>query len=61
MFTHTFWEQAMNLGGITGSAPVRGTGDQAKTWDIEAARFAPADPSLNRAIGFASLRLVWRP
>jgi hypothetical protein len=57
MFTHTFWEQAMNLGGTTGSAPARGPGGQATTWDIEAARFAPADPSLNRAIGFASLLL----
>ena len=57
MFTHTFWEQAMNLGGTTGSAPVRGTGGQATTWDTEAARFAPADPSLNRAVGFASLLL----
>jgi hypothetical protein len=57
MFTHTFWEQAMNLGGTTGSAPARGTGGQATTWDIEAARFAPADPSLNRAIGFGSLLL----
>ena len=60
MFTHFFWEQAMNLGGrVTGSALARAaeTGGQATTWDIEAARFAPADPSLNRAVGFISLLL----
>ena len=60
MFTHTFWEQAMNLSrGTTGNPPAWGaeTGRQATTWDSEAARLAPADPSLNRAIGFASLLL----
>ena len=57
MFTHTFWEQAMNLSrGTTGNPPAWGaeTGRQATTWDSEAARLAPADPSLNRAIGFAA-------
>lgn len=60
MFTQFFWEQAMYLGGrVTGSGASRATeiGGQATTWDSEAARFAPADPSLNRAIGFVSLLL----
>ncbi len=58
MFTHTFWEQAMFLGGgTTGIAP---------TWEAETsgketsrasaeAKLAPANPFLNRAVGFTSL------
>ncbi len=60
MFTHTFWEQAMNLGaGTTGFAAgwEAETGDEATSWVSEEAKLAPADPSLNRAIGFTSLLL----
>jgi hypothetical protein len=60
MFTHTFWEQAMNLGGGPTGIAVgwQGeTGGAATSWASEEARFEPADPSLNRAIGFTSLLL----
>ncbi len=59
MFTHTFWEQAMNLGG--GSAGIASasweskTGGKATSRGSEEARLAPAGPSWNRAIGFTSL------
>jgi hypothetical protein len=58
MFTHTFWEQAMNLGGGTiGVAPTwqAETSGKAASRDLEEAKLAPANPSLNRAIGFTSL------
>ncbi len=60
MFTHTFWEQAMNLsGGPTGIAPVweAETNGAATSWVSEEVKYAPVDPSLNRAIGFTSLLL----
>ncbi len=60
MFTHTFWEQAMNLGGGTTGIAVRWeaeTGGEATSWVSEEAKLAPVDPSLNRAIGFTSLLL----
>lgn len=58
MFTQFFWEQAMNMGGgRIGLAP---------RWEVERSRaatsrgfeeakFGPANPALNRAIGFTSL------
>lgn len=58
MFTHIFWEQAMNLGGgtsgiaATWETETRGKGT---SWDWEEARLAPVTPSLNRAVGFTSL------
>ena len=58
MFTHTFWEQAMNLGG--------GPTGIAATWEVETsgrttsrgseeAKLARPNPFLNRAVGFTSL------
>ncbi len=57
MFTHIFWEQAMNLGGTARFAPRweaerRG---KASSRDSEEAKFVPANPFLNRAVGFTSL------
>ena len=60
MFTHTFWEQAMNLGGgTTGIAATwqAETGGEATSRTSEEAKLAPPDPTLNRAIGFTSLLL----
>ncbi|MHA1154200.1 MAG: hypothetical protein ACTSQ7_16385 [Alphaproteobacteria bacterium] len=58
MFTHTFWEQAMNLGGgSTGTAPTweAETSARATSRDPEGAKLALANPALNRAVGFTSL------
>lgn len=58
MFTHIFWEQAMYLGGGTTRVAPRwetGTRRKATTRDWEEARAAPANPILNRAVGFTSL------
>ncbi len=58
MFTHTFWQQAMNQGGGPAGSAARWeveTGSAVTSWASEEARLAPADPSLNRAIGFTSL------
>ncbi len=60
MFTHTFWEQAMNLGG--GTTGIRATWEaetsgKATSRDLEEAKLASANPSLNRAVGFTSLLL----
>ncbi len=63
MFTQFFWEQAMNMGGgRTGLASrwpaprweVEGS-RAATSRDFEEAKFGPANPALNRAIGFTSL------
>ncbi len=65
MFTHTFWEQAMNLGGGTaGFAPAREaeTSGTATSRDPEESKLAPADPAanpfFNRAVGFTSLLIA---
>ncbi len=58
MFTHTFWEQAMNLGGGTAGIAARWETEPsgwAISRDLEEAKFTPAGPSLNRAVGFTSL------
>jgi hypothetical protein len=60
MFTHIFWEQAMNLGArATATTPrwAAKAGADSTSWDLEEARLAPAHPDLSRAIGFTSLLL----